>query len=1496
MKFSKIINIIIDQHTHEKLIVIDEIYNILSKKEYTIKWNLKKSLQANQGGKILRFGRECATVISLLKYLFNNKTSTYCKTLVKQIEEELVCKSEESCDSTTLNLYHLIAQCKVFQSSLLFETLQINECNIPTLVTDYKTHFNDAEWRIICWFENHVSNTVNCSELSFKDTLKQKFSIYENILKLLECGKSWIQSSKKYLQNNALRVKSSNEFDVTLIAEQRHLATVVDCDIKTLLEIYCPESVEDVVTFHITNSRCSNFIWVAIVQNKSLEINYQDVCQRIFYRVKKKHHVYIERIILVEYDSLKKHVSKDGVIQRFTFRDVLETGRFNTMLDDWRAGECIDGSCEISESGILANCNRCFSDDHKILTVDTFDIVHEWFLQLPHELLEQVAVSPVDMIVNDQYISENLGTEFPSQEVEDIHEETDKSDTDSYTSLSAVIESAEFEGESILEDFDMSDNEELSDLGKSFQDMSILEESIETSSATITHCLQSFGFKKFQVPALLCRHPSPAIGRDDDLEKIREILDDVLVKAGYEADPNKTVNRILCGPDNKIGKCLFQLQKSSNRYIIFLPEFPLLHLRKSKINILFSAYKDAGLVQLLKFMRDEDQDDWAKLVSIQHIDTATKYVKRIALALHLAFLIAFTQQLDSDDSHALLTELESEECSEMSKRWAAQFEEFLSVGCTRNATFALHFDMMRHCDDIIAIAFAERLGGETGYDLLLAAVKNSLLYLFVNGASSYAPYCVNLLHSHYSAGHFHQCLKHALYSTPFKGSNINFACDTKREMDHLDVVKGFRSGSNIEAVTCRMSLIDSLNETQKSKDSKEITTDDDCLGMKLSQIDTNHIYPTTALILRRGALSLNESLSPSNVYTKVPLLLPTSILDVNSLDVGSFLLRRFLINEKLYNIKSCSVDESNTCIKGSQELIGRAKRSKGVTIKRTQKAKVVTSKSEREMKEDKRKKEVGRKTKIIDAFSSENNNCQALLKPDSSKPKVAKSIGIQRALKNLILSCPSALPLDSYMSLNASHVPSAITQSMKICTVELAGLKFKLGNIKSGKEYMQTVAGLIDGCCKQSKILSKVVLCEEKYHFTPDDFKAETRNQRKTMSLKDVQHLKTDGQIVSESSFNKDAITKTQKGKNLIGKYAAQNISKLNIKHNIQVIIDSELYIEKDCKCLESCSCKNSEYCIPVVCTFNENGESTLRKMSSIKQRKGEAEMSVLAWTVHLQSELKSGENVVCYVTSSDIDTVYIYAYGIERFWARNEDGSFRNNVYVVLQKSSGKNDIYNITAILTLLEQAYNDLEIGMKLAFTLSMGGNDFLPKFYYISHDTVLQNVFDSAIYRTSLFSNQNGKYQLDKRLYVSLIQYLYTPKRFRDTSIQYEDVRAMTISKQEDSSQRGGFKTSDPKKWLPPKSVIERVSELVQFQIEYLETVGSHDSVLPNFCSGHVLVKGSGGEIEYNFGPESRFLSIEDLPKIKNKKKKRTLTDTPQHGARRKKQLTSTPKSK
>ncbi|KAH3834541.1 hypothetical protein DPMN_107870 [Dreissena polymorpha] len=143
----------------------------------------------------------------------------------------------------------------------------------------------------------------------------------------------------------------------------------------------------------------------------------------------------------------------------------------------------------------------------------------------------------------------------------------------------------------------------------------------------------------FKVPPLLCRHPIPAT--DDDIRNLKDILQEMTKKLGRSQHQN---DRILFAPDHKIAKNLLKLTEENPYFRQFLPEFPALHLRKSKIVNLFSDYKNAGLVHLLKFMKDSEQeDDWMTLIiiTLQNIEIASRNITRLSVALHRAVLLTF---------------------------------------------------------------------------------------------------------------------------------------------------------------------------------------------------------------------------------------------------------------------------------------------------------------------------------------------------------------------------------------------------------------------------------------------------------------------------------------------------------------------------------------------------------------------------------------------------------------------------------------------------------------------------------------------------------------------------------------------------------------------------------------------------------------------------------------------------------------------------------------
>ncbi|XP_071085902.1 uncharacterized protein [Haliotis cracherodii] len=1030
-------------------------------------------------------------------------------------------------------------------------------------------------------------------------------------------------------------------------------------------------------------------------------------------------------------------------------------------------------------------------------------------------------------------------------------------------------------------------------LDDSLLETSIDQLTLDDDTPRDENIMTAFGFQKYSPPPLLTRHPPPASGRDDDINKLREILDDILIKT--ELDDNLgydvCLDRILLGPDNKIGMNLLSLIKENKKYAKFLPEFPLLHLRKSKVNTLFSAYKHAGLVELLMVMRDQDVTEWSKLLTADHIDTATRHVRRIAQALQMAFLLKFIQSLDDDDAKIITWQLITGKSTTASETWDERMMQFMDKGRQMNATFALHYDMMTHCNEVVAISVSERLGGSKGYSLLLGTVKSSLKFSFLNGATSYAPYCARLLAHHYTAGIFHQKLKETLYSTPIGNSTVNFACDTKREMDHKDALKGFRSGSSLESASRRMSLIDAFNDIHSTK---EKTKENDGVQWLFSNVDAEHIFRVVEVILRQNSLSLEACTTPFNMYSEKRSLLSREILDDDTRAIGEYLIQKFICHDQLFGLSSADVPSLMT-VEGPKPLLSRVKRSKGVTIKRTIKASRYVQQSERDEKEAKRSKAIRREVKQTDCLSSEMNMCQALVKPDCSKPKVQKSTSMKNALMKCIEDCQAGNRHGVIESVKGP-LPIWLTGNVKLVTLEFAGVKFK-SKVITGKQYLHYVQNaILRPLPSKMPNLERIVLCEEKYSFTPDQFKAGTRQQRKkACSVSSITHLKPADDAITQQRFQRDVITGTTFGKSLISKYVAANAKDLLLPPGITLDIDSELEMHT-CTCDGACTCKH--YATPIRCTFDkESQKPTITALVDVQQRKGEAEMSQVDWLIASRSDLKAGERVVSLITSGDIDAVCIHLYAISKHWPRDDNGSFINEVFVVLQKPHMLHDIYNITAIIQLFEDKYQDPDIGVKLALGLCIGGNDFIPKFKGISHTQILKTYLSSSHFRQNLFQISKGTQpSIDKDIYEDFVKHLYCPKNVSPNSVTVEEVRAvsMKLKKKSDDSFISQLELRNAETWMPPTSALHRLADLIQLQVEYLETAGYHDADLPDFMASSCLKITKTGEVEYDFGPEVH-MNVQDIQtKIKDGKRKQE--DTPQKGQRRKRQLTSTPRKK
>ena len=143
--------------------------------------------------------------------------------------------------------------------------------------------------------------------------------------------------------------------------------------------------------------------------------------------------------------------------------------------------------------------------------------------------------------------------------------------------------------------------------------------------------------------------------------------------------------------------------------------------------------------------------------------------------------------------------------------------------------------------------------------------------------------------------------------------------------------------------------------------------------------------------------------------------------------------------------------------------------------------------------------------------------------------------------------------------LQQKSVPIDIAQSVDLYTCENAGIAYRSDKIHTGKDQAE------DRWIKEPMItfpkLRTLQMSEEKYRFTPDQFKAATRAQRVKDDLHSIAHLRESQAIISEAAFSKSSAT-TSHGKALLSTYLPANAHKLDIKRYCKIICDSELILQ----------------------------------------------------------------------------------------------------------------------------------------------------------------------------------------------------------------------------------------------------------------------------------------------------------------------------------------------
>ena len=128
-----------------------------------------------------------------------------------------------------------------------------------------------------------------------------------------------------------------------------------------------------------------------------------------------------------------------------------------------------------------------------------------------------------------------------------------------------------------------------------------------------------------------------------------------------------------------------------------------------------------------------------------------------------------------------------------------------------------------------------------------------------------------------------------------------------------------------------------------------------------------------------------------------------------------------------------------------------------------------------------------------------------------------------------------------------NRYPKTLQDSIRYATVRFAGVIFET-KATTGDNYLVHIEkGIIGRILKDFPALKRIIVCEEKYNFTPDAFKTATRLKLTSPSFT---HLQEASDILTDENLIKSAVIYKELGKRLISNYLARNVYKLDLKHN----------------------------------------------------------------------------------------------------------------------------------------------------------------------------------------------------------------------------------------------------------------------------------------------------------------------------------------------------------
>ena len=382
--------------TDTYFVFVDDLYNYF-KKESKEKSCLRRSYFL-RGLKNIKFieEREVVSLQDVLKYCFNHYDSHRgCERIVKIIENLILYGRGENTSEyvrSSFELYSAIAKTTLSSIGEGLTNFQIDESKIRTLVTEHRNSFSEEEWRKIILFEYHFSKE-NREDSTYEELIRMKWKKFQFIMSVNSVSEELGNVSRKHITERFIRQETAKKvYSIQINGSKTHLAEALDLQLYSTVQEYFSDAFASVTVIGNDSVEHDNKVSMVIeVQVDQDAEMYSNVCISLQHEIEERHSLQLTTVLFVSTAILSQYKNKDGCIARFRFRDDWNLGNVSNYVYLWENQDSfvnpdiLDQSLHMTHSD--NHCKSCFTDSlPKPLSMKNFDILQEWFLDVPMEI------------------------------------------------------------------------------------------------------------------------------------------------------------------------------------------------------------------------------------------------------------------------------------------------------------------------------------------------------------------------------------------------------------------------------------------------------------------------------------------------------------------------------------------------------------------------------------------------------------------------------------------------------------------------------------------------------------------------------------------------------------------------------------------------------------------------------------------------------------------------------------------------------------------------------------------------------------------------------------------------------------------------------------------------------------------------------------------------------------------------------------------------------